>query len=375
MGSFRNLLFWSPTKIYFIYDMGRNIHWLFQNIKTSCIIICTERGVCTRQVALIKQYLSSKSVRTTTVLCSSFEPTSESITKICKSVKSIPRSIIAFGGGSVIDTAKVFRLVKSTGVRDFSRLNNANMKITNQIYMVAVPTTAGTGSELNRSSVYFDEKKQVKTAIRNDLAYPDCAILDPTLLKTLTKTQRAITGFDALTHCIETFLSKRSNEITRSISLNSFSNLVKYLPDYVQSNNDETLKYIRISSTMVGVSLSLATTCLPHRIQYALAGIRNLPHAIGLRAIYPAWLRCYSKYSSGVDLLPLLRCFSKSKFSNKYKCFERLITSLIQSIGLEQPNLNLSRSERDSIIKKISGDLDADPIYSIKALKYIVESL
>jgi alcohol dehydrogenase class IV len=128
--------------------------------------------------------------------------------------------LIALGGGSSIDAAKIISgLATNEGtVKDY--LGTVVFK-NDPVSVIAIPTTAGTGSEVTQTAMVTDQDQKLKLSIRSPQLFPKTAILDPTLLHSLSPKAIAYTGMDAFTHAVESFLSLRSNLITQQLSLSA----------------------------------------------------------------------------------------------------------------------------------------------------------
>ena len=211
-----------------------------------------------------------------------------------------PDLIIAIGGGSVIDSAKAICLGWQTNL--ISELLHKKKSIPkSKIKVIAVPTTAGTGAELSFGAILTDKENYYKGGIRSPLIVPDLVVIDKHLYHLANKKLKAEVGFDCLTHAIETYVSKISSPFVKVQSINCIQNIFGLLKDAVEGDI-EAMERIAISSCMMGVNLSYSSTCLPHRLQYALGPYTNSSHAQGLIMLYNGWLPIIKKQQIFVEL-------------------------------------------------------------------------
>ena len=205
--------------------------------------------------------------------------------------------IIAIGGGSVMDAAKAASAVITTG-KKIDQLFDDQIESENKIHLVAIPTTAGTGSELSKGAIINWPEKNIKVGVRGKALIPSIAIVDPSLTLSLSDRNLKITSFDAFTHAVETFISKKSNLMTSHFSLLAIEGVVQNLLRATKDKADIKPRiHLSFFSMLMGYNLANSSTCLPHRLQYPLGSLTNTPHALGLAALYPEWIRITSPTS------------------------------------------------------------------------------
>jgi alcohol dehydrogenase class IV len=206
-------------------------------------------------------------------------------------------AIVAVGGGSVIDAAKAVSLCHGGGIST-SELLKSDFSAIVPTFLIAVPTTAGTGSEVSKGAIVTDVEKTWKGGVRGDNVFPKVAILDPLLTISMPKSITLETGFDVVTHAFESFISKAATPITRMYSMQAIQIAI---PALVCVANDKATTSVRsdlmYASLLAGYNLANASTCLPHRLQYPLGANTDSAHARGLAALYPAWFKSTYKYA------------------------------------------------------------------------------
>jgi len=279
-------------------------------------------------------------------------------------------TIIAIGGGSVIDAAKTLS-VSFEGI-DYKDVFYKKKKIpNNKIEVLAIPTTAGTGAELSFGAIVYDNYNSIKGGIRGEIVQPNGVIIDANLHNNCPYKLKAEVGFDCLTHAIETYISKKSNPLAKNQSVACIQNIFKHLIPSCKESNFYSMEKIAISSALMGINLAYSSTCLPHRIQYVIGPLTGTSHAQGLIALYKGWLDNLVK----VDLKELNELsrdlgMDKLQFFNKIKTLKKEL-----DIEYSISDLGIRDDQLEEIAKSVTGNVSADPSYEdintiIRILKY-----
>ena len=198
-------------------------------------------------------------------------------------------SIVAVGGGSVIDTAKGLRMLISQDAKDINKLmGNEILKAGKHIPFIVIPTTAGTGSEVTLVAVIEDKIKKVKMEFISYFLLPDVAILDPKMTISLPKKATASTGMDALCHAIEAYSCIQKNPMSDSYAISAISLIKDNLIKAVENGNDEEARLnMANASLMAGVSFSNSMVGLIHAIGHSLGAICHIPHGDAISILLP----------------------------------------------------------------------------------------
>lgn len=183
-------------------------------------------------------------------------------------------SIIAVGGGSAIDTAKAIR--RKAGGGDAEK--------TASIPFVAIPTTAGTGSESTRFAVIY--KNGEKQSLSGDELLPDAALLMPCLLSSLPIFQRKCTVLDALCQATESYWSVSSTEESRELSKKAIGIILKNIYDYTEGSTAADGE-IMTASNLAGQAICITTTTAPHAMSYKLTSNYGIPHGLAVALTFP----------------------------------------------------------------------------------------
>jgi alcohol dehydrogenase len=196
-------------------------------------------------------------------------------------------SLVAIGGGSPIDAAKGVGIM-ATNPDPLAKYEGANKIPTPPLPLVAVPTTAGTGSEVTGAAVITDRSRKYKVSIRSPLIIPRVALLDPELLCTLPPHVLAATGMDALTHAYEAFVSTATNPISEALAYDSIrligQNLRRF---YANPDNVDAGGSMQLASTMAGMAFFSGRVGVVHAMAHPLGGFFNIPHGVANAILLP----------------------------------------------------------------------------------------
>ncbi|HPX13953.1 MAG TPA: bifunctional acetaldehyde-CoA/alcohol dehydrogenase [Treponemataceae bacterium] len=203
-----------------------------------------------------------------------------------------PDVIIALGGGSPMDAAKIMWLMYEQPLAKFSDLAMRFMDIRKRIYkfpqlgkkafFVAIPTTSGTGSEVTPFAVVTDEKTGAKYPIADYELTPDMAIIDPDMVMHMPKTLTAYSGIDALVHAIEAYVSVMATDYTNGLCLEAIRIIFKYLPQaYAEgAANPKAREKMAYASTMAGMAFANAFLGICHSMAHKLGSAFHVPHGL-----------------------------------------------------------------------------------------------
>lgn len=195
--------------------------------------------------------------------------------------------VLAVGGGSAMDAAKAISVLLTHDgiVEDYEgafALKNAVLPI------VAIPTTAGTGSEVTFFSVITDTRRQFKMSLLDYRIGPVLALLDSDITATLPPHIAAATGMDALTHAIEAYTGKPANPISDGLALHAIRLIAQHLKPAVQEpGNREAREQMLIASLIAGMAFGNADIASVHCISEAIGGMYDTPHGIGNAIFLP----------------------------------------------------------------------------------------
>jgi len=196
--------------------------------------------------------------------------------------------VIGVGGGSSLDTAKAIGALATNpgSCLDYVGLHNVRNK---SLPVIAIPTTAGTGSEVSLWSVFTDEGKSIKTAIGSFLIYPSIALCDPELTFNLPPHLTASTGMDALGHAIECYTNNACQPISAALALRAVELIGCHLRGAVLNGRDPQSRYgMMLASTMAGIAMNPTRLGLAHALAMPLGSwTLRVPHGIAVAVTLP----------------------------------------------------------------------------------------
>lgn len=197
--------------------------------------------------------------------------------------------LIAVGGGSVIDTAKVANLVMKKGGKVEDHMGAYLLDQNDLLFpSIIIPTTAGTGSEVTKVAVIADPDKDIKLPFAEEQFLPQLAILDPELTLSLPGTLTASTGMDALVHAIEAYVDKEWSPASDALALHA----IKLISDNIlvacaKPQDIEARGAMLVGSFLAGVAFSHSMVGMVHGISHALGGVYHIPHGLANALILP----------------------------------------------------------------------------------------
>ncbi|MBQ8703342.1 MAG: phosphonoacetaldehyde reductase [Bacteroidales bacterium] len=288
-------------------------------------------------------------------------------------------TLIAVGGGSAIDVAKCIKLYcRMDHSRNYLEQECANSGVP----LIAVPTTAGTGSESTKYAViYYKNKKQ---SITHESIVPECAILEPDLLKSLPLYQKKCTMLDALCQGIESLWSINSTDESMIFSKIAIDMIINHWHGYIEGNNEDDAKYIMMAANYAGRAINITQTTAPHAMSYKLTSMYGLPHGHAVALCLPeVWLymmehpeKCID--SRGQDHLEfifewlgqIMQCDSAYKALMMFR-------SLMFSLDMPQPQSKNRKDELNVLTESVNPvRLKNNPVkLDDKAIHYIYDKI
>lgn len=189
-------------------------------------------------------------------------------------------AIIAVGGGSSIDTAKAIAGMIGHGTTDFEEIKYPKPYTKDALPLIAIPTTAGTGSEVTPTAIITDTATHNKVLTLDNRCAPDIALCDPSTLMGLPRAMAAATGLDALTHAIEGYVASCTSPITEAFGLYAIRVLAENLRPYIFQRTEDVCDSIMLGSTMAGLCFGYADTGSVHSLSEVIGGKYDTPHGV-----------------------------------------------------------------------------------------------
>ncbi|VBB04944.1 alcohol dehydrogenase iron-type [Lucifera butyrica] len=210
--------------------------------------------------------------------------------------------VVALGGGSCIDSAKAIAImaVNDGDLWDYVASGTGKKKpIANEpLSIVAISTTAGTGSEADAGCVVTNPETNEKLGIKTPVLFPKLCIEDTELMKSVPPTFTAYQGFDALSHSLEGYVSKFANLMSDMYAITAIENVGRYLARAVKDGSDmEAREHVAFGNILSGTVMCVGTTSSQHSLEHALSAYHeNLPHGAGLIMLSRAYFTNLIEY-------------------------------------------------------------------------------
>ncbi|MEK4874609.1 iron-containing alcohol dehydrogenase [Bacillus sp. FSL W8-0102] len=287
--SLRSYRYFMPTRVECGYGIAEKTGEWVKELGIASVLIVTDKGI--REANLLEGI--KKSLLTENIDYEIFDevepnPSAETIqrgTDYLKQLKS--DAVLAVGGGSSIDSAKGIAVMATNpgSILDYEGVE----KIPNPpLPIIAIPTTAGTGSETTNSTVITNKKTAFKLGVLSSYLHPKLAILDPALTLHLPQEITASTGMDALTHAIESYTSKAANPVSQALAIHAIRMIGEnVLKAYFVGTDIESREKMLVASMIAGVAFSQSRLGNVHAISHTLGGVFNIPHGIANAALLP----------------------------------------------------------------------------------------
>lgn len=331
--------YYQPTHLYFGEGRIAELGSIARPYGTRCMLVTTNDNVMKKNTEAILSLLNHEGLVVTHFNKVLPNPNLDVIEAGVELAKTLDiEFIIAFGGGSSIDTAKAISFGSQKGNMTweevFEKYNSpfsffeSNDKA---LPIISIPTTSGTGSHVTHASVISvgDEKK---TFFHQNLFSKE-AIIDPVFMKTLPIRMSAATGFDAFTHAFESFINERASYYTKIDSLAAMNLVIQYLPKVIYDpSNLEYRKQLALADTLAGRALTNAGANAPHPISEIIGGITHIVHGEALAAIYPSFVH-FSLEKHAKEFTKIAQLFDPTK---DWHDLEMLLTQFITKIGLSE---------------------------------------
>ena len=187
-----------------------------------------------------------------------------------------PDLIIAVGGGSVIDYAKIVNVVPDTRGLD-KKIVNYNYPIKKKLaQLVAIPTTSGSGSEVTSNATIYIKK--IKYSVESEILKPDHFFLIPELVISGSRKIKSSAGFDAIAQAVESLISKKSNVRSINFAKKSLAISLKYYLDYLKKPNFQNTSAMCVAANLSGKAISISKTTVPHAVSYPFTSLYNISH-------------------------------------------------------------------------------------------------
>lgn len=272
--------------------------------------------------------------------------------------------IIAVGGGSVIDTAKAVAVIANNPDNyDVVSLEGVDKSKNPPMPIIAVPTTAGTGSETTMDYVITNTEQKRKMACMDSMVVPVVAILDTDIMASLPLKMTAATAMDALTHAVESYLSKGAFDFSEMLSLKAVSLISANFLKVIKNLNDlEARKALAMAQYMAGMSFTNVGLGIVHSMAHPLSAFYDVPHGVANALILPYVLK-FNSVACEDKMITLAKAFDP-EFDERYgseaateRCVE-LINTFNSVAGLHHKlkEINVNVEDIDALAREALND-------------------
>jgi len=285
----KNFEFRTPQRILYGIGCYKKIAELIKEMKKEKVLLVTGKKVI--ETSYVKEIINSIESMNVKIEIFNEIPKEPEMDFVYNGLKIYEENncelIIAIGGGSIIDTAKGIALLATNGgsLRDYEGLEKIPKP---QAPLIAVPTTAGTGSEVTKFTVITDTERKRKMLIGSVNIIPNIAIVDPLLTISMPQDITMSTGMDALTHAIEAYISIKAQPITDLLAIEAIKHISKYLRRAWANGEDiEAREKVMLGSLLAGLAFSNSSVALVHGMARPLGAYFNIPHGLSNAILLP----------------------------------------------------------------------------------------
>ena len=354
MDSLMMATFLSPTKILLGLNSHRKLIEVLESFGSKNIFFLSDEGVASTELySLVEKMLKENNVQFEIFTDIESDPSANTVEKAFEIYKKNGSGVLlALGGGSTIDAAKAIRILATNGgrIHDYEGID----KFSNPpLPLIAIPTTAGTGSEVSGSCVITDTDRGLKMSIRSASFNPaDVAILDPLALKTLPETVAAHAAVDAFVHALESYVSLQSNPISDAVNLHAMELISNNVRQFVanRSNLDAGLKML-CAASLAAMGFTNTGAGNVHCMARFVGAFFHVPHGLSNAVCLPyaaefnlnANPRKFSRVAlamgENINGMTIMEAARKALDAIKQLCRDLRIPSRLRDIGATEDKL------------------------------------
>lgn len=369
---FRLLLPFLPYREPSIYHSQDDLIDLLKKKKITSIMLITDKGIrgsgLTRK---LENLLKDNNISLVVYDKTNANPTVENVEEARSLyLENNCQGLIAFGGGSAMDCAKATGARIAYPKKSLYQLKGVLKVIRKIPLLIAIPTTAGTGSEVTLAAVISDHQKHHKYTLMDFTLIPRYAVLDPSVTYSLPPHLTSTTGMDALTHAVEAFIGRSTTKETRKKALEAtaliFNNIEKA---YKNGEDYEARANMLKAAYLAGIAFSKSYVGYIHAIAHSLGGQYNVPHGLANSVIMPYVLETYGdKISKKLHKLAISAGISKKEddINESAKRFIQEIKKLNQNMNIPTYIKGIKKEDIKEMARK--ADKEANPLYPVPKL-------
>lgn len=276
MNQFRSLF---PGGV--VYGAG-TVDSIKEKVEGKSVLLLSDKGIMQSGIAGTVKDLCKKSAASfDEFLEVPPEPKEDEVTEVVTSLAGTEvEVIVAVGGGSVMDMAKLVAVMLNDGPA-ITEMFDGKLPTSRKSFLIMIPTTAGTGAEATPNAIVFRPAHNLKVGIVCDLFLPDWVILDPELLLNLPAPITAATGLDALCHALECYISNKANPLSDMLAIEATKLIFQSLKKcYLDGQDLDARSDMLLASFYAGICIASAGTNIVHALSYPLGGRYRIAHGI-----------------------------------------------------------------------------------------------
>lgn len=353
-----------PQEIYYGAESLTKIGEIARNYGSKVLLVSDAMLEKNGYVDQVTHYLETAGLTVNKYVGVNSEPTDNHVAEALAIQAEFESDVIvAIGGGSPIDTAKAVSVVAANGGYIGDYFQNKKPIVTPPLPVIAIPTTAGTGSEVTNVTVITNTKENIKMMIKNLAFLPKVALIDPQTTMTCPTHVTATTGMDALCHGIESYISTISHPLTKTFSIAAIELILNNIETaFAEGSNVEARTNLALGSMEAGIAFSNASVTLVHGMSRPIGAMFHVPHGISNSMLLPAVLE-FTKEAAVEPLAEIARLFlSRDELEGKTseELADATITKVKQlSQSLAIPNLKtwgIDQTEFEQALDKMASD-------------------
>lgn len=268
--------------------LAEGIREILERERAGKVLVFTDKGIMgAGLISLLLDVLKERQVEYEIFDDLRPEPSYRDVENICKQAEDSQGDlIVAFGGGSVMDAAKLCSILKGSEYLVNDLLANPGLG-KKQIKLAAIPTTCGTGSEATCNAIVAIPEEEVKKGIVNHDMIPDYVILDPEVIRNLPKGIVAATGVDALAHAVECYTSKKATPLSDTYALAGAKLIFGNIREaYENPDNRKAKEAMLLGAFYGGIAITGSGTTAVHALSYPLGGKYHISHGVSNAIIF-----------------------------------------------------------------------------------------
>ena len=285
-----------PYREPLIYKSITDISHLLKEKNISSVLLVTDKGLRNSgNTAKLEHDLSDNNIKCAVYDDTCANPTVHNVEAArAMYLKEKCECLIAFGGGSSMDCAKAVGARIAYPKKTVGQLKGLLRVLRKIPTLIAIPTTAGTGSEVTVTAVITDSEKKHKYTMNNFTMIPHYAVLDPEVTYTLPPDLTATTGMDALTHAVEAYIGASTTKETKRLALQATKLIFKNIEAaYACGTNKKARENMLIAAYKAGIAFSKSYVGYIHAVAHSLGGQYNTPHGLANSVLMPVVLEAY----------------------------------------------------------------------------------